>query len=187
MSDSDWVLLLRERFNAGQRMKFILFWGHRPRTENIVDEACFSQWFASPFTVEKTKYSTAEHYMMAAKAKLFGDDTVYSQILEAGSPGAAKALGRHVRGFSDEVWNKHRFEIVCRATHAKFSQHDMLKDYLIQTGERVLVEASPTDRIWGIGLAANDEKAVNPNCWRGLNLLGFALMQIRRELQLGNR
>jgi ribA/ribD-fused uncharacterized protein len=126
-------------------------------------------------------YRTAEHYMMAEKAKLFGDADAYLQILAAPGPKAAKALGRKVRGFSEEVWREHRFEIVTRANRAKFGQHEDLRKFLVQTGSRVLVEASPYDQVWGIGLAREDARAKNPNQWRGLNLLGFALMKVRDE------
>ena len=83
----------------------------------------------------------------------------------------------------DEVWNAHRFDIVCRANFAKFSQHADLKAFLLQTGNRILVEASPVDSIWGIGLAQDDPHAENPLQWQGLNLLGFALMKVRDQMQ----
>ena len=103
------------------------------------------------------------------------------QILQAPTPAAAKALGRQVRGFDESAWLQHRFGIVVRANQAKFTQNVELGQFLQQTGDRILVEASPVDRVWGIGLAQDDEKVNNPNQWRGLNLLGFALMQVRRD------
>jgi len=117
------------------------------------------------------------------KARLFGADDIRRQILQSGNPGQAKALGRQIIGFKDDVWNAHRFDIVCQANRAKFSQHDDLKAFLLQTGNRVLVEASPMDSIWGIGLAQDDPRAENPLQWQGLNLLGFALMKVRDQLQ----
>jgi ribA/ribD-fused uncharacterized protein len=84
-----------------------------------------------------------------------------------------------VIGFDEEVWVKHRFAIVCRANEAKFSQRPELRSFLVQTGSRALVEASPVDRVWGVGLAQDDERISNPNLWLGLNLLGFALMHVR--------
>jgi ribA/ribD-fused uncharacterized protein len=119
--------------------------------------------------------------MMAEKAALFGDRETREQVLQAPNPGAAKALGRQVRGFDEAAWLKHRFSIVVRANKAKFAQNTELGQFLKQTGSRVLVEASPVDRIWGIGLAQDDEKVNNPNLWRGLNLLGFALMRVRDD------
>ncbi len=128
----------------------------------------FSQWYPAAFEVDGERYATAEHYMMAEKARLFGADGIRRQILQAGSPKQAKALGRQIVGFKDEVWNAHRFDIVCRANFAKFSQHADLKAFLLQTGNRILVEASPVDSIWGIGLAQDDPHAENPLQWQGV-------------------
>jgi len=173
---------VRRRYNSGDTsLEFVFFWGHHPTTD--VTSSCFSQWYETPFTEDGVTYSTAEHYMMAAKAKLFGDEDAHLQILAAPGPKAAKALGRKVRGFSEEVWREHRFEIVTRANRAKFGQHEDLCKFLLQTGDRVLVEASPYDQVWGIGLSGSDLRARNPNQWRGLNLLGFALMEVRDELR----
>lgn len=117
--------------------------------------------------------------MMAEKAALFDDQENRAQVLRAPTPNAAKALGRKVRGFNDKVWLQHRYDIVVRANQAKFSQNPQLNEYLLQTGSRVIVEASPVDNVWGIGLAQDSADANNPNLWKGLNLLGFALMQVR--------
>ncbi|MBX7228444.1 MAG: NADAR family protein [Burkholderiaceae bacterium] len=178
MDDKYHVEELRARFNSGERLKFVFFWGHQPATSGVT-ASCFSQWYGAPFEVAGERYPTAEHYMMAEKAVLFGDINIRRQILQAPNPGAAKALGRRVLGFDEGTWTKERFAIVCRANLAKFSQNRELGEFLAHTGRRVLVEASPVDRVWGIGLAQDDERANNPNLWRGLNLLGFALMHAR--------
>jgi ribA/ribD-fused uncharacterized protein len=94
-----------------------------------------------------------------------------------------KALGRGVRGFEELIWRQHRVSIVVEGNYAKFSQSEPLRDFLIGTKHRVLVEASPVDKIWGIGLAGDDPRAENPLEWRGLNLLGFALMDVRERLR----
>ena len=167
----------------GARLKYVFFWGHRPRRRGVVDGACFSQWFAAPFEVEGLRYPTAEHFMMAEKARLFGDVEALSGALQAKNPGAAKAWGRKVRGFDEARWREHRFDIVVRGSVAKFGAHPELRAYLLQTKERVLVEASPRDRIWGIGLAADDPRARDPRRWKGENLLGFALVEARRRLR----
>jgi ribA/ribD-fused uncharacterized protein len=120
--------------------------------------------------------------MMWRKATLFGDNETASQILAASHPRQAKALGRQVTGFNQRVWDSHRYDAVVAGNLAKFSQHDELRTFLLGTGERVLVEASPVDRIWGIGLAADDPRAGDPAQWRGPNLLGFALMEVREVL-----
>lgn len=171
------------RFNRGETFKFLHFWGHKPSADGRVSAACLSQWFEAPFQVDGVAYQTAEHYMMAAKARLF-DPSVVPEILAAASPGAAKALGRKVRGFDEAVWVDQRFKIVCEANFAKFGQHPPLQKFLAETGTKILVEASPFDRIWGIGMAAHDPGADDPNQWKGLNLLGFALMEARGWLGL---
>jgi len=180
MSDAQHLEALRVRFNAGEALDFLFFWGHRPGRTGLT-ATCFSQWYVAPFVVGGQSYPTAEHFMMAEKAALFGDLATRDLVLQAPDPGAAKALGRKVRGFNEETWLENRFSIVRRANEAKFSQNAELGRFLEQTGSKVLVEASPVDRIWGIGLAKHDEEANDPNRWRGLNLLGFALMHVRDD------
>lgn len=167
---------------SGKRFKYVFFWGHRPKRAGVVDGACFSNWFAAPFAIEGTRYPTAEHYMMAGKARLFGDTDALERIVQSPSPGAAKRFGREVRGFDEAKWVAERSRIVEEGVLAKFKQHDELRAFLVATKKRVLVEASPKDRIWGIGLSADDERARNPLQWNGLNLLGFALMRARGKL-----
>ncbi|GAA3219506.1 hypothetical protein GCM10010468_43590 [Actinocorallia longicatena] len=143
-----------------------------------------SQWFQRDFEEEGVTYRSAEHYMMAGKARLFGDAATEELVLAAGHPQDAKKLGRGVRPFDGAVWDAERFEIVVRGNVAKFGSDPGLRSYLLGTGERVLVEASPVDRIWGIGLAARDERAARPSRWDGLNLLGFALMEARARIRV---
>ncbi len=178
MKDSEHLNALCARFNAGEALSFTFFWGHH-RSKTVVTASCFSQWFEAEFIVEGQHYPTAEHFMMAEKAALFDDQDIRAQVFEAPTANAAKALGRKVRGFDDQVWLQHRYDIVVRANQAKFSQNPPLTEYLLHTGSRVIVEASPVDSIWGIGLAQDHADVNNPNLWKGLNLLGFALMQVR--------
>ena len=173
---------LLTQLGAGAKPRYLFFWGHTAKNGRV-GNACFSQWFPKTFTVDGQSYATAEHFMMAEKARLFSDEEALAQILVAESPGAAKALGRKVRGFDDKVWKAARTEIVVRGNLAKFSQNSELKKHLLKTGKAVLVEAAPRDQIWGIGLGAKNPKASDPALWRGLNLLGFALMQVRDALE----
>jgi ribA/ribD-fused uncharacterized protein len=163
-------------------IKFLFFWGHRPRADGSVGAGCLSQWWPAAFTVDGVTFGSAEHYMMWRKAMLFGDEESARRIVVAGHPRQAKELGRGVQGFDDQTWAAERFGIVIDASLAKFGQHPELRDFLVGTAKRVLVEASPTDRVWGIGLSATDERTTDPARWRGLNLLGFALMQARARL-----
>jgi ribA/ribD-fused uncharacterized protein len=175
----DWLLTTIE---SGPRPKYLFFWGHQPSKSGAITATCFSQWWVAPFVVEGVRYPTAEHWMMAQKARLFGDEDVFQRIIAAKTPAEAKKLGRQVRGFDEAAWNAQRMDIVVRGNFEKFSQHPELREFLLTTQERVLVEASPVDHIWGIGLAADDERAADPRRWDGLNLLGFALMEVRDQL-----
>lgn len=174
---------LIKQVSSRQRIKYLHFWGHTPRRDGTIGASCLSQWWPSPFVVDGVRYATAEHWMMASKARLFGDAEAERKAIEARSPGAAKTAGRLVRGFDDAIWERERFAIVRSGSVHKFGQNAALRDFLLATGDRVLVEASPRDRIWGIGLAVDDERAQDPARWRGLNLLGFALMEAREELR----
>src|SRR5262249_32317379 len=148
-----------------------------------VGKHVLSQWWPATFCIESHRYPTAEHYMMAEKAKLFGDNHAFTAIFASESPSRAKSLGRKVRNFDEQIWSSHRFDIAVRGNTAKFEQNTELRSWLLGTGDQVLVEASPRDKIWGIGLAADDKRALDPKTWRGLNLLGFALMRARAALQ----
>jgi ribA/ribD-fused uncharacterized protein len=162
---------LRQLCSDGESFEYTFFWGHQPAKDGRITKTCFSQW-----------YATAEHWMMAEKARLFGDAEVLAQILKTGDPREAKALGRKVSDFNDSVWNKNARSLVTEGNVAKFSQNEDLRNFLISTGDSVLVEASPYDRIWGIGLKSDDERAQHPKSWQGQNLLGFALMDVREQL-----
>lgn len=171
---------LAQRVADGERLKYLMFWGHRPQSDGNIGAGCLSQWWAGhPFTVGGEGFATAEHYMMWRKAMLFGDQSIAARIVAAGHPRQAKMLGRQVGGFDEPTWELHRFQIVVDGSVAKFGQHRELGRFLAGTDERVLVEASPTDRVWGIGLSASDPRADQPDQWPGRNLLGFALMRAR--------
>ncbi|GIF13680.1 NADAR family protein [Actinoplanes teichomyceticus] len=166
----------------GERIKFLFFWGHQSERDGRVGAGCLSQWWPAPFTADGRVFATAEHYMMWRKAVLFGDDAMAERILAAPHPHAAKALGGRVAGFDQQIWDEHRFATVVAGNLAKFGEHADLRAFLLGTGQRVLVEASPVDRIWGIGLMRDEPAAADPARWQGLNLLGFALMQVRDVL-----
>lgn len=166
-----------------KKREFLLFWGHRPSKDGRITKSCFSQWFPAPFNHEECHYPTAEHFMMTAKARLFGDDETARRVLEAPSPALAKKLGRQVRHFNEDTWRQRRLELVVEGNLLKFQQNPAMGEFLLATGGKVLVEASPTDRIWGIGLAQDDRRVKNPKQWKGLNLLGFALMEVREQLR----
>lgn len=172
---------LKNYVNIGNKVKYVFFWGHQNKGSEV-SKFCFSQWYELSFSDSGVTYMTSEHFMMAEKAKLFDDHSTYEKIIKASNPGEAKSLGREVKGFNDSVWERNRFDIVVKGNTLKFGQNTAIQEFLINTGDRILVEASPVDKIWGVGLAADNQKVENPNLWRGLNLLGFALMEVRDVL-----
>lgn len=121
--------------------------------------------------------------MMAEKARLFHDDVRLDQILRSKSPREQKALGRQVADFDEAVWNRVCRDIVYRGNLARFTQDERLAARLRATGDKTIVEASPKDFIWGIGLSADDPAAQDPSQWPGANWLGIALMQVRQAIR----
>ncbi|MEU9452385.1 NADAR family protein [Streptomyces sp. NPDC048277] len=182
MAKIDSVEALIRAVQAGARIRYLHFWGHHARPDGQLSATCLSQWWPSRFVVDGVEYATAEHWMMAAKARLFGDTEAERRVLAAEHPAEAKKAGRLVRDFDEATWQRERFGIVTEGSVHKFAADAQLREFLLGTGDRVLVEASPVDRVWGIGLAATDKGAEDPARWRGLNLLGFALMQARANL-----
>ena len=152
--------------------EFELFW-HGP----------FSQWHPCKFTVNGVEYCSAEQYMMAQKALLFGDTSTHGDIMAETDPKRIKKYGRLVSNFDKDLWDKHRFTIVLAASIAKFTQNPDLKKILMDTELKTLVEASPLDAIWGIKLAADDYRATDRTKWKGINLLGQALTMTREYIK----
>lgn len=167
---------------AFTRDDFMFFWGHTDRQEGVC-KTCLSQWYMCSFTVNDVSYNCAEQYMMAEKARIFDDDDTCQQILASYDPMTIKKLGRKVRNFNAYVWEKNCQEVVKIGNLAKFSQNPKLMEYLLGTGDKILVESSPKDTTWGIGLAEDAPEACNPRLWKGENLLGFTLMEVRDMLR----
>jgi ribA/ribD-fused uncharacterized protein len=175
----DW---LKQQVQKGEAIKYFFFWGHKQQNPTVTDKSCLSQWFPAAFTVDGILYPTAEHWMMIQKAKLFKDEEALSKMLNTSKPGTAKALGRTVKDFDKAVWDEKAYHLVVEGNIHKFSQHESMRTFLLNTGNKVIVEASPRDFIWGIGLGQDRKEAMDPNTWRGSNWLGFALMEVRDEL-----
>lgn len=174
MKDFERVINLQSKCKNGEKFEYELFW-----------KGPFSQWDKHGFTIDGVFYKTAEYWMMAEKARLFNDEETLQKIIAAKSPREAKDLGRKIKGFNEEIWAEHRYDIVRIGNIYKFSQNEDLKQILLNTGNKILIEASPVDSIWGIGLAEKDPRAKDPTQWLGLNLLGFALTDVRDALQHG--
>jgi hypothetical protein len=141
-----------------------------------------AQWNMLPFVDKNNiKYNCAEQYMMAKKALLFQDNESYHKIMSAIHPREQQALGRKVKNFNQKIWDANAVSIVYQGNLFKFEQNKELLDLLISTGDKILVEASPYDKIWGIGLSEDNNDILDINKWKGLNLLGFTLTNLRNN------
>ncbi|MGV3621240.1 MAG: NADAR family protein [Archangium sp.] len=167
----------------GEAFTFQPFYGHTPREDGRLSDACFSQWWRCEFEVDGVRYTSAEQFMMAEKARLFRDEETLAKILHTQEPAAVKKLGREVRNYDDVKWGAARLDSVTRGSFAKFSSSIELREFLLATGDSILVEAAPRDRIWGVGLGRNNPLIHDPTKWRGQNLLGFALVRARAQLR----
>jgi len=176
------IQALIKKIQEGHEFSYLYFWGHHQKKEHIIDKSCLSQWYVCSFVINDIEYKSAEHYMMAQKAKLFGDNDILKKILNACTPKEAKELGRKVQNFNAETWDSKAYNIVVEGNFEKFRQNENLKNFLLSTNKDIIVEASPYDKIWGIGLAQDDPRAQDPLSWKGKNYLGFALMQVRDVL-----
>ncbi len=159
-------------------MSFVFFWGSKHP---------FSNWYPARFVIRDVTYANSEQYMMAAKARIFQDLASEAAILSEPNPASVKALGRRVAGYDEARWLQCREKVMFDGCYAKFSQNPRLCEQLLATGDAELVEASPYDRIWGIGLAESDPRAHDKTQWRGLNLLGLALMRVRDRIASSNQ
>jgi ribA/ribD-fused uncharacterized protein len=143
----------------------------------------FSNWAPTPFTVDGVSISTAEQYIMYRKCLTFGDTVTAEKLLSSDSPREQKALGREASGYIDSVWAGIRQTVAIRGLYAKFSQDAELKRLLLGTGDAVLVECTSNDRIWACGLDRDDDDRLSADRWKGQNILGFALMEVRNMLR----
>lgn len=161
----------------------VLFWTARDYMSN------FYQGKGSKFTYKGHPFSCSEQAFMWEKANTFNATNIAKKLLTETNPNEAKKLGRAIRNYDDAKWSKLRFNVMVEVLKAKFNSGH-LHNQLMDTGKKQLVEASPIDNIWGIGLGENDEKALDQSKWRGQNLLGIALMDVRdyyleREMEEG--
>lgn len=144
-----------------------------------------SQWFTCDFEIDGVRYGCAEQFMMAEKARLFEDAVYEKLIMEAHHPHQQKALGKLVRRFNKSKWDAVARDIVYSGNYAKFKQNPGLEYELLDTKDEWLVEASPTDEIWGVGLDWTDEAVLDPENWQGTNWLGEVLMKVREDIIAG--
>jgi ribA/ribD-fused uncharacterized protein len=170
----DWEEVEAEAPTVIETADYVYFW-HPPNY--------LSQWTQVPFEIDGIRYNCAEQAMMAFKAKLFGDHTAFAQIVKETDPKKHKALGRKVKNFNEDVWQKSCQDIVYQISYAKFSQNPQFRQKLLATGNKVIAEASPFDNIWGIGISPENARDLGKNQWQGKNWLGIALMKVRDQLR----
>ncbi len=173
---------LKDGIKQWKNFEYLFFWWHQPRKDWKIWPSCFSQWFESSFVVDWVKYNTSEHWMMVEKAKLFNDNIISKEILNSKTPIEVKKLGRKIKNFDEKKWLEARFNIVVQWNIYKFKQNEKLKEFLLSTGNKIIVEASPVDKIWGIWMSFDNPNSNNPELWKGQNLLGFALCKVRDKL-----
>ena len=157
--------------------KIIFFYS--PQKEN----GFLSNWFPSEFTCDGYHYMTSEQYMMHQKALLFRDTVTANKILNETDQKTIKHLGREVKPFYSSIWTLNRKDIMYKGLLEKFRQNKALKEQLLATNDAILVEAAPRDVIWGIGLGKDNPKSQDPSTWRGKNLLGYTLMEVRETIR----
>ena len=142
-----------------------------------------SNWYPSTFSINGIGYSSMEQYMMYQKAVCFKDEEIAEKILATTDVAVIKALGRKVKGYNDGYWNGVRQLLVYEGLKEKFTQNENLKKLLLDTEDSILAECAVNDRIWGIGLSMKDSNRLEPEKWRGQNLLGYALMMVRERIK----
>lgn len=147
----------------------------------------FSNFYPAEIDAEGHHFATSEHYFHFKKAELFDDQETMAKILQTDDPRKAKALGRQIHNFNESFWSNYCEEFMLTVNLAKFNQHPDLRKILLDTGDLILAEASPTDRKWGIGMKATDYGASDPSNWKGQNLLGKVLMKVREQLRQGQQ
>ena len=150
----------------------VFFWGGE-----------LSNWFWSKFKYKDITFDNTEQAFMWEKANVFCDKETADKILRTPNPKENKKLGRQVTGFNTEEWIMYSYIFMVAVNYCKYSQNPELKEILLSTGDKTLVEASPVDKIWGIGIHWRDDDCLDETKWQGMNLLGKALMHVRDELK----
>lgn len=152
--------------------KYVFFWGSE-----------LSNWYECKFRYKNLTFFNSEQAFMWEKAIFFGDMDTAALIMKTPAPNQCKKLGRIVKNFNAEKWLEAGYKVMVDVNMAKFSQKLILKDVLLSTEDKIIVEASPYDTIWGIGLYHDDDRVLDEKNWKGMNLLGKALMEVREILK----
>lgn len=163
-----------ERQKMDNRRDYCFFWR---------SGSPFSNFHPAEYEYDGNVFTCSEQGFMHSKAVLFGDHAIAEEILKTTSPMKIKQLGRQVRGFKEKTWKNARVDIMYQHCFAKFAQNEHLKEALMRTKDKAMVEASPSDAVWGIGLNEDKARRRAPETWRGQNLLGQVLDRVREELR----
>lgn len=153
--------------------KYLFFW-----------HGIYSQWHKAPMIIDGIEYNCCEQYMMHQKALTFGDTEIAEKVMMTANPKDQKGLGRQIKGFEKDKWDSVCLGIVYNGNLAKFTQNPSLMSALLSTGDRLLVEASPLDKIWGIGMSEKDPDVEDPSNWKGLNLLGWSITLVKQQIKI---
>lgn len=147
-----------------------------------------SNWAEGKFTATlpdgtETEFTSAEQHMMASKAVFFNDMESLEKIMSTNDPSRQKSIGRKVKNFKEDAWLDASFDIVAHGVYSKFSQIPEFREGLLETGDRILVEAAPWDKIWGIGMDMRHPDINDEDKWQGTNWLGKVLMRARKRIR----
>ena len=142
-----------------------------------------SNWYISPFDLDGQHFTSVEQYIMYRKCMAFGDTVSAAAVLQTSDTARQQGIGRQAAGYIDSVWAGKRQMIVVRGLLAKFSQNEELKQKLLHTDDAILVECAGSDKIWACGIRLNDDRRRDAANWTGMNILGFALMEVRDMLR----
>lgn len=159
------------------------FFGHDPAPDGSITDSCLSNWWLKDFSIQGITYCCVEQFMMASKARMFDDAEMEGKIMECQDPKLMKQMGRKIKNFDAKVWDDVKYLVVLNGNWCKFSQNPELRRFLVSTGDIFLAEASPYDSVWGIKLSKKSSMCKNPLFWKGQNLLGFALTEVREEIK----
>lgn len=180
--DMKWLL---NKANKNTDIDFLFFWGHQPKADGSLTEVCLSPWYDNnnSFEVDGIKYRTSEQWLKSEKARLFDDEEMVYRIRKAKTAAKAEKLGRLVQPYDEKKWFKHARDLFVQGNLEKFRQNPELKQFLLDTGDRVIAESTPLDELWGIGFPRTSPKAKQPQLWTGTNWSGFGLMEVRDLLR----
>lgn len=168
-----------KRYDSGESLRFVFFGECHSEFTDSVGKECFSRWYSLAFEIEGKSFFCIEQYMMAEKACFFDDEECERRIMNNNDIEDITLLGQQIKIFDGFLWDNYKKDVIRQGNVAKFADNKELFEFLISTDDAILVEATPYDVVWGIGMREGDQGIDNPHNWKGENILGFTLMKIR--------